>query len=359
MTDQKNSTTLTHEALDQYAGSVINYKAGEMVSLMIHFGDRLGLYSAMKDLGICTAADLATKTGFQERWLLEWLRGQTAAGLLEYQGEDKFLLPEAGQTVLLDPTHPAYLAGFFGAPTPIDVIDKTADAFQTGIGLTWDAHGPKVACMIKRATAATHAMLPTIIGMMNGTEEKLQTGAKVVDIGCGSGVALRELAKKYPNSSFEGYDPSEVAIDMARRDTLAEGLSNITYFLAGGEDLPKTPTYDLAMTLDCMHDMTQPQIIIETIRRSIKADGAWLIKDITTSDDFTENLANPMSPLFYGFSVLYCMSASLSEPSGAGLGTMGFNPVLAQKMTSIGGFNHFRLIDFEEDLFNSFYEVRP
>jgi len=140
---------------------------------------------------------------------------------------------------------------------------------------------------------------------------------------------------------------------------LTEGLSNITYFLAGGEDLLKTPTYDLAMTLDCMHDMTQPQIIIETIRRSIKEDGAWLIKDITTSDDFTENLTNPMSPLFYGFSVLYCMSASLSEPGGAGLGTMGFNPVLAQQMTSDGGFNHFRLLEFEEDPFNSFYEVRP
>jgi len=330
MTDQK-TTNPTQEAVEQYAGSVIGYKAGEMVSLMIYLGDKLELYRNMKDLGICTAADLAAKTGLQERWLLEWLRNQTAAGLLEYQVEDKFLLPEAGHTVLLDPKHPAYLAGFFGAPTPIDIIDRTADAFQTGIGLTWDTHGPKVACMIKRLTAATHAMLPTIIGMMNGTEEKLKKGARVVDIGCGSGVALRELAKAYPNSTFDGYDPSEVAINMAQKDTLAEGLSNITYCLAGGEDLLKTPTYDLAMTLDCMHDMTHPQRITESIRNCIKEDGAWLIKDITTSDDFTENLTNPMSPLFYGISVLYCMSASLSEPGGAGLGTMGFSPALAQK----------------------------
>ena len=359
MTDQQNGSTLSQEVLQQYAGNVVGYKTGEIVSLMIYLGDRMGLYSAMKDLGICTSGDLAAKTGLQERWLLEWLRNQTAAGLLEYKEEDKFLLPEAAHTVLLDPTSPAYLAGFFGAPTPVDIIDRTAKAFQTGVGLTWDAHGPKVACMIKRLTAATHAMLPTIIGMMNGTEQKLKNGARVVDVGCGSGVALRELAKKYPNSTFDGYDPSEVAINMARQDTEDEGLSNITYFLAGGEDLPKTPTYDLAMTLDCMHDMTQPQIISENIHRSLKSDGAWLIKDIRTSDDFTENLANPMSPMFYGMSVLYCMSASLSEPGGAGLGTMGFNPVLAQKMTSAIGFNHFRVLDFEDDPFNSFYEIRP
>lgn len=358
MKDQKNSTT-TQELLEQYAGNVISYKTGEMVSLMIYLGDKLGLYHAMKDLGICSAADLAAGTGLQERWLLEWLRGQTAAGILKYEGDDKFLLPEVGHTVFLDPTHPAYLAGFFGAPTPTDIIDKTTNAFQTGIGLTWDAHGPKVACMIKRLTAATHAMLPIIIGMMNGTEEKLIKGARVVDIGCGSGVALRELAKKYPNSTFDGYDPSEIAINMARQDTISEEYSNITYYLAKGEDLPITPTYDLAMTLDCMHDMTHPKIIIDAIRSSIKSDGAWLIKDIRTSDSFTENLTNPMSSLFYGISVLYCMSASLSEPGGAGLGTMGFNPVLAKKMTSTGGFRQFTILDFEEDPFNSFYEVRP
>jgi 2-polyprenyl-3-methyl-5-hydroxy-6-metoxy-1,4-benzoquinol methylase len=358
MKEQKTKTS-TQEALEQYAGNVIGYKTGEMISLMIYLGDRLELYSAMKDLGNCTAANLAAKTGLQERWLLEWLRSQTAAGLLEYQGEDKFLLPEAGHTVLLDPTNPFYLAGMFGAPTPIDVIDRTANAFKTGVGLTWDNHGPKVACVIKRMTAAGHAMLPTVIGLMNGIEEKLQTGARVVDVGCGSGVALRELAKKYPNSTFHGYDPSEVAINMARHDTLQEEFSNITFYLAAGEDLPKEPTYDLAMTLDCMHDMTQPQIISETIRSSIKEDGSWLIKDIRTSDSFTENLANPMSPLFYGTSVLFCMSASLSEPGGVGLGTMGFNPVLAQKMTSSSGFNHFRVLDFEGDPFNSFYEVRP
>jgi len=358
MTDKK-STPSIQEAIEQYAGSVIGYKTGEMVSLMIYLGDKLELYDAMKEIGICTSADLASKTGLQERWLLEWLRSQTAAGLLEYQGEDKFLLPEAGHTVFLDPTSPAYLAGFFGAPTPIDVIDKTADAFQTGIGLTWDAHGPKVACMIKRMTAATHAMLPTVIGMMNGTEEKLQNGAKVVDVGCGSGLALRELARKYPNSIFDGYDPSKVAIQMARKDTAEEGLTNITYVLAGGEDLPETPTYDLAMTLDCMHDMTHPEKISETIHRSLNTDGAWLIKDIRSSDIFTDNLANPMSAMFYGMSVIYCMSASLSQAGGAGLGTMGFNPVLAQKMTSAIGFNHFRVLEFEEDPFNAFYEVRP
>ena len=56
---------------------------------------------------------------------------------------------------------------------------------------------------------------------------------------------------------------------------------------------------------------------------------------------------------------LYCMSSSLSEPGGAGTGTMGFNPQLAEEMTRAAGFTRFRQLDFEADPMNVFYEVRP
>ncbi len=55
---------------------------------------------------------------------------------------------------------------------------------------------------------------------------------------------------------------------------------------------------------------------------------------------------------------LYCMSSSLSEPGGAGTGTMGFHPQLAEEMTRAGGFTRFRQLDFEADPMNIFYEVR-
>ncbi|MFV2089729.1 MAG: hypothetical protein ACC642_03660, partial [Pseudomonadales bacterium] len=62
--------------------------------------------------------------------------------------------------------------------------------------------------------------------------------------------------------------------------------------------------------------------------------------------------------MFYGFSVSACMSSALSEPDGAGLGTLGFNPAVAERMTKEGGFSRFRLHDFE-DPSNLYYEVRP
>jgi cyclopropane fatty-acyl-phospholipid synthase-like methyltransferase len=39
---------------------------------------------------------------------------------------------------------------------------------------------------------------------LDGVVAKLETGAKVADVGCGAGVALIEMAKAYPRSDFHG-----------------------------------------------------------------------------------------------------------------------------------------------------------
>jgi SAM-dependent methyltransferase len=129
-------------------------------------------------------------------------------------------------------------------------------------------------------------------------------------------------------------------------------------FASGGEALPTTPTYDFVITFDCLHDMTRPGSVIEAIRRALKPDGTWLIKDIRSSADFKKNMRNPMLAMFYGFSVSACMSSALSEPGGAGLGTLGFNPEVAERMVRAAGFTRFTLHDFE-DPSNLYYEVRP
>jgi hypothetical protein len=65
-----------------------------------------------------------------------------------------------------------------------------------------------------------------------------------------------------------------------------------------------------------------------------------------------------MASLMYGISVLSCMSSALSEPDGAGLGTLGLPESKASDMAQVAGFTRFRTLDVEHSV-NSFYEVRP
>ena len=93
MSEQKE---FDQKSIGKYTMATWGYKQGEMVSLMIHLGHRLGLYKAMDGAGEVTSADLASITGLHERWLREWLRSQAAAHLLESVDGEVFLLePEA------------------------------------------------------------------------------------------------------------------------------------------------------------------------------------------------------------------------------------------------------------------------
>ncbi|MEZ4728306.1 MAG: class I SAM-dependent methyltransferase [Caldilineaceae bacterium] len=225
--------------------------------------------------------------------------------------------------------------------------------------MSYEEHGKNCACTMKRMFAPSHALLPMFLGRVDGLVERLEAGIQVLDVGCGVGGALCELARAFPNSTFTGCDASPTAIDIARSDTAQLDLTNITYQVRKGEALPATPKYDLVLTLDCLHDMTQPQRTLQAIRGCIQPNGVLVIKDIRCSDSMAENLGNPLAPLLYGLSVIYCLSSALSEPGGAGLGTMGFNPVVAKMMTATAGFTQFQQLEIEEDPFNFFYAVRP
>ena len=349
------------EQLKRYSFSVWSYKQGEMVSLMIHIGDRLGLYKALNGAGPVSASELAEKTSLKERWLLEWLRGQAAARLLDYHDPDRFELTSIGAAVLADEESSlAFAAGAFAGQTPPATVDKIVEAFSTGVGLSYEELGPNAAHRTERMLGpwTRQELVPKIIPALDGVVAKLEAGAVAADIGCGGGVALMAMAQAFPASEFHGYDPSAHAIKRCEEKVAELGLSNVKLFVAGGESVPVEPTYDFLITFDCLHDMTRPADVIGSIKGAMKADGTWLIKDIRSQPDFKENLRNPLLAMFYGFSVSACMSSALSEPGGAGLGTLGFNPEVAEAMIKAAGFSRFHQHDFE-DPSNLYYEVRP
>lgn len=344
-----------------FALNVWNYKQGEVVSLMIHLGDRLGLYRALDGAGPLTAADLAERTGLKERWLLEWLKGQAAANVLTYHEGDRFELSAAGSAVLADEVNSLFFAaGAFAPPGGEEFVDALAKAFETGIGLSYDQLGPSAAHRTERMLGpwTRLALVPKIVPALDGVRAKLERGAEIVDVGCGAGVALLALAEAFPSSRFHGYDPSSHAIARARENVQRASLRNVELHEKAGENLPEKPSFDLVLTLDCIHDMPHPTRVIGSIRKAIKDDGTWLIKDIRSQPGFESNRQNPLLAMFYGFSVSACMSSALSEPGGAGLGTLGFNPEVAERMTREAGFTRFKLHDFEDPA-NLYYEIRP
>jgi len=339
---------------------LIAHKTGEFTSLMLHLGLRLGLIESMRGRGPVTADTLAKTAGLHSRWVLEWLRQLTTAGLVEFIDEEQFQLPEALGDLLLDADSTAYLGWVFQPPIVGAGVDQIADSFRTGIGKTWDDHGEDGAHMVATSTTAQHRLLATeILPLMDGALARLEAGATAIDVGCGAGVAITELAKAFPKSTFVGIDPSPTAVARARSRAKELGLQNVELEVASAEDLEGSGRFDFAMVLDCMHDMTHPQDAAAAIRRVLKDDGFWLVKDVRAGDSLRENLDHPMGAMLYGVSIAFCMSSAMAVPDGAGLGTMGFTTETARQISEAAGFERMRTLEYEGDPMNVFYEIRP
>src|SRR5260221_972490 len=348
------SQNIDIEKTKKIAEQVFGALGGAMIWAMIYLGDRMGLYQALTDAGAMTSADLARKTGLHERWIREWLEGQATAHLVDYKGDGRFELSPECALVLANENSPFFLAGGFCAlPQQMAVLNLLPESFKSGRGLTYDQMGPEVNRGVERLLAPWFRtqLVPSALPKLDGVVAKLQAGAKVADIGCGSGVALIEMAKAYPRSKFHGYDIAKIALARAAENANASSVKNITLHDASVDPLAGDASCDFITTFDCLHDMTRPDLVMLAIRKAIKPDGTWLIADVHGMPTFEQNLKeNPLAPVMYGFSVLCCMSSALSEPGGLGLGTLGFPEPVARTMTAEAGFTHYTTRDFENPI---------
>jgi SAM-dependent methyltransferase len=329
---------------------------------MVYLGDELGLYRSMRNAGPLTSRALSERTGLNERWLREWLHGQAAAGLLDYDGKGAFELSDEAALVLADESTPASGIGMFhDLPGQLNVLYRCLDAFRTGLGFTYDAGGESIAIGVERMFApwSTTALISEALPQIDGVMRKLEAGAEVADVGAGSARAVIALAQAFPNSMFHAYDNSKFALARAAQNVEAAAVANVRLHNPDEDPLPGNPTFDLVMCLDCLHDMTRPDLAAQAIRKAIKPDGSWFIVDIECSHDPAENVGNPLGAMIYGFSILTCLASSASSEDGLALGTAGLPEPKMRELVTNAGFGSFERVPGLVHPFNAYYVARP
>jgi SAM-dependent methyltransferase len=336
---------------------------GAVTAGMIHLGDRLGLYEALAAADApLTSAELAERAGLAERWVREWVHNQAAASIVTVDGGDRFSLTPEAAAVLADPSHDAFGMGWFhDLPQAVAALETLPESFRTGLGRNFDSRGREVAVAMERSFEPWNRahLLSDVVPALDEVPAKLTAGGRAADVGCGAGGAVLLLAGAFPSSHVAGYDISAHALARAAERLDESGLGNASFHDARTDPLPSDHSLDLVTTFDCIHDMTDPQGMMEAIRASLRDDGSWLLVDVKALDTFADNAAaNPMASLMYGISVISCMSSGLSEPGGAGLGTLGLPPSRAEAMAQAAGFTRFRKLPVDHAV-NAFYEIRP
>src|SRR5215467_9899223 len=343
--------------LEEFLGRFAADLGATVAAGNVVIGHRLGLYQALA-AGPADAGELAARTGTSPRYVAEWLCGQAAGGYVHYDpATGLFALTEEQAFALANPGGGVYVPGAFVlALGALKAEPRIAEAFRTGTGMGWHEHDDDVVLGCEQFFRPGYVanLVPSWIPALDGVHDKLASGARAADIGCGLGASTILLAAAYPNSAFTGSDYHAGSIEIARKRAAEAGVSGRVSFKVAAADAFSGTGYDLAATFDCLHDMGDPLAAARHIRQALKPDGTWLIVEPMAADDVAGNL-NPVGRVYYGASTLLCVPNALSQSGGYALGAQAGEKAIQQVCTD-AGFTRFRRV--AETPFNLVYEAR-
>ncbi len=347
------------DKLNEFLGKAIVDFGATFHAALVRVGDKLGLYKALAAGGAQSSAELAQRTGTNERYIREWLSNQAAGGYVSYDSATKkFFLSEEQAFALADENSPAFLPGAFQvALAAAKSEEQITERFKTGKGLGWHEHHPELFVGTERFFRTGYAanLVSAWIPSLQGVEEKLRNGARVADIGCGLGASTILMAQSFPKSEFVAFDYHDQSIATAKDRASKAGVGNrIRFEIAAAKDYPGKD-YDFVTCFDCLHDMGDPVGASAHVLSSLKKDGTWMIVEPFAGDKLEDNL-NPLGRAFYGASTLLCTPASMSQEVGLALGAQAGEARLKDVIMS-GGFTRFRRA--AQTPFNLILEARP
>lgn len=350
------ATPRTAEAFGEHLIDILNHGA---LCLMVSIGHRTGLFDRMRERPAATAEELATAAGLNPRYVREWLGAMATGGFVTVEPEGpRFVLPAAHAACLTRAAAADNLAvfaqyiGLLGA-----VEDRIVTAFHTGAGVPYEHYTRFHEVMAEDSGQSVLSSLESdILPLVPGLTDHLERGIRVLDVGCGRGRIIHRLATLYPRSHFTGVDLSTQAIEHARVEAKADGLTNLEFVEADAAALDRhveSRSYELITTFDAIHDQAAPLAVLRGIHRALAPEGIYLMQDIRGSGAIHGDLDHPLGPFLYTVSCMHCMPVSLAQ-GGPGLGAMWGEP-RAREYLARAGFHDIQVHRLPHDPQNNWY----
>lgn len=352
---------------DTFMEQMVDSVNGFFKVYTIYLGGKMGFYRALSDQQALTSEELAARTGTHERYVREWLEEQAVAGILEVVDETesakarRYRLPAGHAGVLTDRDSPTYLAPLaqaaVGVARPLEAIET---AIRTGGGVPFAEYGKRLMRGVAELNRPLFLQqlgreyLPSIPDI----HRRLcaDPPARVADIGCGAGWSGIGMALSYPKIRVDGFDMDAASIHDARKNADEAGVaSRVRFETRNGADPTLTGTYDLVTAFECIHDLADPVGALTNMRRLAGKRGGVIVMDERTRERFTAD-GNPIEHFLYGFSILGCLPAAMTENPSAATGTV-MRPDTLRRYAKEAGFCGVEILPIENDFFR-FYRLK-
>ncbi len=277
-----------------------NFEKGFMATHLINIGAKVGIFERLnevKEEGL-TISGLANILGIHEPYLKIWCQTAYHLEILDCDAQGRFKLQPFLDEILGDKNHfRNYLANI---AMDVEIIGKgmpnAFDYFRTGKAIE-SYHTSEFSKMVYEPTKNTAlAFLFMIFPKNEHLKQLLEQGIRFLDIGCGNGNLIIQLAQSFGNSTFVGVGPDVHGIKAAKSSIAHVGLKDkVSVEHMGGEDLPYNEEFDMVSMVVTLHEIL-PEVrtrAVQKAHRALKNGGYLLILDFPYPDKL-EDFRNPM-----------------------------------------------------------------
>jgi SAM-dependent methyltransferase len=327
---------------------------------MAYYGIRLGLLSALHQAPTGLSSDeVAEQLGLDPRYVAAWAKAASAAGVLAYDpASGRFSPAPYVAELLLDENSPHYMGGI---PVTLAVesrlVDRLAQCMREGGGIPFAEYGQEMAEGLSALSKpAYERWLPQVwLPGVEGLQERLAGGGKVLELGCGTGIGLVVLAGAFPQCTVTGLDPDEATVELARQRIAEAGLEGRVFAeQMRSEHLSAEGEFDLVYAQNALHGTEDPPLVVANTHRALTEGGVLLVIEVRGAAR-VEDAVGPVQALLTHMDLYYEIPQALAR-GGPGVGFL--SPEQVTGMVREAGFKQVQEIPSDHPSFAAFYACR-
>lgn len=285
---------------DDQVAKVFAWRRGFNAIHLIDLGIEVGLFRAFAEIPDSSPEAIAQRLALHAPYVDVWCKTAYGFGLLEADTIARYRLAPHFDQILASPTHPRYLGGYVRLGTEFAAEDfrRCRDAFRDGLSLPFQGRSHAFADVIGEAIGGLHVVTARkLLPELGEVKARLEAGAAVLEVGCGTGRFLRQLAKAWPASHCTGVDIDPSGLAIARESIAAAAIGDRVRVIEGdvGAAGPAA-SFDAVVMIEVLHEINPAlrQTVIDACAQALKPGGWLLIVDET----YPSTLAEMRQPEF-------------------------------------------------------------
>jgi SAM-dependent methyltransferase len=283
-----------HEAAIAHVNRAWEWFAGMVALSATNLGLELGLFDYLKARGPARPDEMAAALGLQPRPVDVWAKALVQYDLLADAGDGRVAMTPGLELMVCEPRTLFYLGPsltYHARFLARDFLDLNA-FFKDGVPAPPSRHGAPLSRNIAEQTAMMHAVFVTaILPELPDVLSVLQSGANVLDAGCGAANLGILLCSNFPGVHYTGVDLDDAALADAHEVIAGSALeARMTVVLADAATVVQPSVFDLAFLFLSLHEIALDErpAVASALHAGLKPGGALVLLDETYPEALAE-----------------------------------------------------------------------